>query len=324
MKLFNTREKLYLNDIIKHGKDLVIGLDVTYNYGLYKKNKTRSGEVISGDEYYIKIGKLDIPTDDVYTFIPSDIHIKEKIKKIIKFLLPFIKVDYLNFGNNNNTISYLTLPKLKTVIDKKLDPWDNNYRQEMKIGRFIKNLVGDKMSILKIEKFVNYYKAYVDIILNNSNMELVEGEEIRYWYLGNNYTNLDKGTLSKSCMKYKKNQPIFDIYVKNPQVCKLLIKKDKDDKLLARALVWKTNKGTFLDRVYYVNDNDQNLFYLYAKKKDWKYFNTINYLTVQLKWCKGKKAKKFPYMDTFRYLDIKEKTLSSDDDNHYDLKLGHY
>ena len=66
----------------------------------------------------------------------------------------------------------------------------------------------------------------------------------------------------------------FDIYSKSKNVSMVILFDDngeiKDDvyvsdKIIGRALLWKMRDGdTFMDRVYYVNDSDQELFTKWA------------------------------------------------------------
>ena len=59
------------------------------------------------------------------------------------------------------------------------------------------------------------------------------------------------------CQKY------LDIYVMNPEVCRLLILKDEEneDKIRARALVWKLDDDSFfMDRIYYTEQHEIDIF----------------------------------------------------------------
>ena len=130
-------------------------------------------------------------------------------------------------------------------------------------------------------------------------------------------------------MKYKRNQKVLKFYAKNPKVCKMLIKIDSDNKLLARALLWSTDKGGYMDRIYYVNDYDKNLFEIYAKNKGLLTHSKDDYdkdLTVKLEWWKKKgNEDDYPYMDSFSYLNTHEGLLYSNDfTSDYDLYLDYH
>lgn len=156
------------------------------------------------------------------------------------------------------------------------DVWTKN-RQSVRTGRAVQALLtasGYAYKAAEIEDFVNKYKtAYEKMNDAFKNFELVEGDKIGYWYSSRRY-EMSKGTLSNSCMSSVPTN-FFDIYMNNPNVCKLLIlKNDAGDKIRGRALVWilQSPEGvTFVDRVYTHEDSDVELFREYAKSKGWYY-----------------------------------------------------
>lgn len=179
--------------------------------------------------------------------------------------------------------------------------------QEIKIGRAVRQIFKEldiKTTDKAIEEFVNAYKAYVDYTKVDKVIEMVNGEDIRHWYLETN--NYGSGQLSNSCMRYKQCQPYFDIYTKNPEVCQLLILKSPDKtKICGRALLWKLNDGKlYMDRIYCNMDSDINIFIKWGKDNNvlHSYLDDTNEsLFVQLN--KRLKYKKYPFMDTFLYFD---------------------
>jgi hypothetical protein len=105
----------------------------------------------------------------------------------------------------------------------------------------------------------------------DSKIEIVSGNEIVKWYDSSNYQSTI-GKLGSSCMSHEECSGYFDIYTKNPEVVSLLILKNKNGKLVARALLWKTDIGEyFMDRVYTCNDSDVLKFTNYAKQNGWLY-----------------------------------------------------
>ncbi len=210
-------------------------------------------------------------------------------------------------------------------------------RNEIKIGKFINKLFPEKYTAAQIEDFVNSFKANIKKM--ELVFELVEGEDIEKWYYYQNYKET-KGTLGNSCMSKKTG--IFNIYVKNPDVCKLLILR-QDDKIVGRALVWKINSlklivknneitlesiEWFMDRQYTINDSDVMRFRKYAQEKGWAYKSRNNHhsfefikltdeqelevdMTVKVK--KGD-YENFPYLDTFRRYDPETGILYNDAD----------
>ena len=195
--------------------------------------------------------------------------------------------------------------------------WEEQ-RTEISIGRFV-NRVFQKAKITqehsKIEQFVNAYKVRIKVINDvESLFEFVSGEDIRKWYLEDNYQS-NRGQLSNSCMRYKKCQSYFDIYVKNPEVCRLLILKGGDEgKITGRALIWKLKDGkTYMDRQYCNNDSDIKFYQEFAKKQGWSYYGQpmIGDLEVQLS---KQSYEEYPYMDTFVCYNYLEHKLSNDED----------
>jgi hypothetical protein len=70
---------------------------------------------------------------------------------------------------------------------------------------------------------------------------------------------------------------IFDIYVENPDVCRLLVLLE-DELVIGRAVIWKLshiNQGLdaeyFMDRQYTIKDSDVDKFRDYANKEGWAY-----------------------------------------------------
>jgi hypothetical protein len=210
--------------------------------------------------------------------------------------------------------------KLRYIDNRQKLVWSKN-RQDVKIGKGIKALLDItdyKFTAQELEQFVNQFKATIDKLNDKfSYFETVEGDDIGHWYNRENYYE-SKGTLGSSCMASVPKR-YFSIYMENPDVCKLLILKSKEDssKIIGRSLLWTLINGEkYLDRIYTVNDSDVQLFKDYAKENDWyvKYYNgssgdpyVINPKTGEKDTLETKvKIKKgeydgYPYLDTFKY-----------------------
>lgn len=207
-------------------------------------------------------------------------------------------------------------------------PFQAKGRQEINVGRAMRALLTSakiEFTTKELEDFVNDFKSSVDLYGGKfKDFELVSGEKIRYWYHENNYGE-GSSTLHSSCMRYEECQDYLDIYVMNPEVCSLLILK-KEDKIIARALVWTLKDGKkFMDRVYYVNDSDVNLYREYAKANqiyakqyngssadnsvyDFDGNQTTVHISVNVN---HSYYDKYPYMDTLKYFYPDTKTLST-------------
>jgi hypothetical protein len=234
----------------------------------------------------------------------------------------------IDITDKNDTISFVQVSRIKRkypedsierqsyVFSKdSTNPGGEFWREgrsEMKVGRWSKRfLEATKVSVTdkQIEDFVNSYKAAYDG-RNNPKFEILTGEDIRNAYLVDNYET-KKGQLGASCMRYQSCQEYLDIYVKNPDVCKLLVLRGTDpSKIIGRSLIWKfkdviggpdTSKY-YMDRIYTSCDSDKKLF------EEWALINTleknmshygeigISVISVQLG---DYLYEKYPYMDTF-------------------------
>jgi hypothetical protein len=191
-------------------------------------------------------------------------------------------------------------------------------KSDVRLGRFLNKFIAaiskdfnNQMGITSttIEKFVNLYEA--EIILRKNafdSFKIVEGEEVRKWYHQKYYEGGDSGQLSNSCMRYPSCQDFFDIYVQNPEVCKLLIYVNDYNELRGRALLWTLSDGTkYMDRIYTSKDSYDTLFLRWCTKNGYtKSISSSSVVNV-----KAKDYELYPYMDTFTYFDADEGKLSN-------------
>jgi len=200
-----------------------------------------------------------------------------------------IEKNYLDLGKGNDSISFVIDAKAKTLGE----PWKQS-RNEIRVGKIVRSLIklsGESFTEKQIEDFVNKFKAVMDSKGSFERFEIVSGEEILKYYNINNYEDFDEGQLGQSCLNNKPHE-IFDMYVRNPNVVKLVIlKAPESDKIIGRALLWKVDfylhddllmqynhdsedseieslialKGElFMDRIYTSKDSDVALFKMYA------------------------------------------------------------
>jgi hypothetical protein len=171
-----------------------------------------------------------------------------------------------------------------------------------------------------IEEFVNSTVSFLKMNKSDSEskIEEVKGEEIRFWYHRDNYQSLS-GELGSSCMSYPHTQPFLDIYCKNTNSVSLLILKSKQEKLLARALLWKLDNGEyFLDRVYSVLNSDCIIFWRLAIEKGWIYKKRDDLFKGDTFWIGSlsvnldkSQFNTYPYLDTLCYLYEYNQTLTN-------------
>ena len=146
--------------------------------------------------------------------------------------------DYRIFTNNVKTISP------SKIIPKIFDQFTANDSA----------LFNDAISTYK----GSLEKAYED------GFHALKGDPIAFIYKEFNYKSMN-GTLGNSCMRHSYIQPNkFDIYTKNRDTVSLLCYVQKN-KLLGRAVLWKTVSGaTVVDRVYYTHGEVYNKFVTYC------------------------------------------------------------
>lgn len=181
---------------------------------------------------------------------------------------------------------------------------------EADIGRLVRSILisaGYNVVDAELENFVDLYKtSWEQEFGQELEFDIVQGEDIKFWYLYSNYEG--GGTLGNSCMRYSNCQDYLDIYEENEDVCSLVIL-TKDDKLLARALLWQLDSGDlFLDRIYYTEKSRENLLKLWVKSKfSNKKILFYPEIDVELKvTLKKYMFEWYPYMDSLLYLIIKQ------------------
>lgn len=260
-------------------------------------------------------------------------------------------VNYIS-SVSGDMVSYLPDTKAK----ESFNPFMQNGRVTIKIGRLISKIIYDtdivkyKISQSAIEEFVNYYKSWFDDSLIE--YKVIEGEEIRKWYLDRNYfapNGSCVGSLWNSCMRYNEKQKFLDLYCMNKNV-KMLIMTTMDlgvEKVRARALLWENvnvvssqfesiSKVKIMDRIYSVFDSDVQIFKRWASENGYIPKWNQNSKSHQFFDFKGeatkikcsitidnKKFEYYPYLDTFPFFNIDNGTLTNDEySNEWEFKLS--
>lgn len=210
-------------------------------------------------------------------------------------------------NENNKALIYCSTDSICLIPSKVV----SNKTGQVRLGRFLNKFytaIGKYYSAKDIEEFVNLYQSIVMFKKNAfDSFKIVEGEDIRFWYNEDNYYNED-GQLGESCMRHDTCQDFFDIYVENPNVCKMIIFLSESQKLMGRALLWTLEDGSkYMDRVYTCKDSYMSLFKKYA---DDNRFSTEKSKELKVKVI-TKEYIKYPYMDTFEYYKPDEGILSN-------------
>jgi hypothetical protein len=231
-------------------------------------------------------------------------------KKIADSLIENIKelpcdISFFNLSSENTKLSCLNkdkISRLEKTIKKNnkysLGSYKSTLRQEIRIGKIINNLFPNIFTPMEIESFVNEFKCEHDLMNGIIDIKFVSGEDLYYWYKYENYNQRAGGPLNNSCMR-SVDKKILQLYIDNPNQVKLAIF-TKNNKLEARALIWETNHGTYMDRIYYTQDHIKNIYEKYALDHNWLYRETLRERNLTVSLDHGKYVYT-PYFDSFRY-----------------------
>ena len=191
----------------------------------------------------------------------------------------------------------------------------------------------DRLTDKDFEIFANRLRA--QDATSYGEFTIVEGDELLKWYNGENYKS-GQGSLSSSCMRYPYCRDYLKIYADHPTHIKMLCFIDpKDDLLLARALLWYTDQGVLLDRIY-GSDVSVEILRDYAVEQGWyrrernSYESPTMFLDPQgnqVRICTNIPLDKvrysyYPYVDTFKYLNFDRKCLSNSSRRNHTITLN--
>ena len=256
-----------------------------YKYGTYGYNYILKTD-LSGDEIFL-----------IYISNKSKINIKCDEFEISGYINYYYDSHIIRFESNQSEYEFSAgSPYYST--NKEMFKLDIKVTYEIKQSD-VENFVNELISLLKENSSSE-----------DSKIEVVTGKDISYWYDFSNYQSRI-GKLGNSCMS-EVDATFFDIYTKNEN-CSMLILKNKNNKLIGRAILWKTTTGEyFMDRVYTTSDNEENIFYNYAIKNDYIYRTSR---TEGYKYMRGgkvinkvklyvscNKCYLYPYLDTLYYI----------------------
>ena len=284
-----------------------------------------------------------IISDELKSVLQS-IHKKSSIAQMLisdidTNLLVDDPIDHLSLAHGDYTkISYLNSERYNKLDES--DIWTTGRRFSARPGAVIHKIFNDNSGITgrDIELFGLLYKS--EVTVQNYEMKVVSGNDIlKYYFYDNYYTN--GGSLGSSCMKGSNQQDFLKIYCDNPDTIELLVMLN-EGKVMGRALLWKLPEHKVMDRIYTINDEElsfyfkkwaENNSYIYKQEQKWQntlHFETDGHVTVNMFEVKLSSYlyKKYPYVDTFKFLDDEKgilynyiphtgvKTLASTDGGH--------
>lgn len=290
-------------EILKDTKEEVVYIG--QKGGFLTHNIKENGEIFN---------ELGYEPDGEKAYIPKyNDEIGEVIKKTISKTSGKLYL-YVKFQNGKGVYG---LKVLKPINDEKIKKvWTTN-RQEIRIGRIVRILLAlDEKPIIdkNIEEFVNQLKAVIDVMNDKFSLfDIVSGDDLGFWYHKNNYFKL-AGNLGSSCQSPGRLDWL-DIYIKNPDVVKLLILRSDEDptKITGRALLWKleTPDNFYMDCTYTIRDQDRNLFEEYCKEKEWLSYSECGYRKTLITHIKPGTYRSMPSIDTMNNWDKNTGKLSN-------------
>lgn len=233
-------------------------------------------------------------------------------------------VNYISFSKKDRTkISYLPKERSEGLTEEEC--FLTSKRIMVKPGGFISK-VFKNIPEKEVEKFSTLFRS--EITKPRLNFKVVEGSEIKAYYLYSSYAERNGGSLHASCMKHNSCQSFLDIYSKNPDVCKMVLLFDSEEfaegdyyeqnKIVGRALLWDISGHKLMDRIYTINDEKYQFYfkqwatkndYLFKTQQNWfntKYFEKLGSDKQKIELELDLKYKSFdyvPYMDTFKFMD---------------------
>ena len=235
-------------------------------------------------------------------------------------------INYISISNSDKTkISYLTSERSQNIISSSGEGsdelWSSSRRFHVKPGAFISKLFKN-IHPKEVENFSQLFKNAQNNI--TSTFKVVSGSDILHYYHHTSYLR-ESGSLGNSCMKYDSSQDYLDLYTDNTEKISMLIMVDKNSKLIGRALLWSNDDVKIMDRIYTIDDETYQYHFKkwaddngYWYKKEQKWNNTLFFES------KGKTIYKeisfelksfdfnhYPYMDTFKFLNINDGVISN-------------
>jgi hypothetical protein len=233
-------------------------------------------------------------------------------------------VNFISLSKKDKTkISYLPKERSEGLTEEEC--FSTSKRIMAKPGGFVSK-VFKNIPEKEVEKFSTLFRS--EVTKPKLNFKVVDGSEIKSYYLYSSYADRNGGSLHASCMKHNSCQSFLDIYVDNPDVCKMVLLFDSEEfaegdyydsnRIVGRALLWNFDSYKLMDRIYTINDEKYQFYfkqwatksgYLFKTQQNWvntKFFEKLGDKQQKLELSlilKNKSFDYFPYMDTFKFID---------------------
>jgi len=231
-------------------------------------------------------------------------------------------INYISISNSDKTrISYLTPERIESLLSIGEDLWTSSKRFHIKPGAFVSKLFKD-ISPREVEKFATLFRNVQTKV--EFKFKVVGSDGIMNYYHYDSYHS-ESGSLGNSCMKYESCQDYLSLYTENTDLVKMLVMVDQNHKLIGRALLWTTDEFKIMDRIYTIDDEEYQFHFKkwaddngYWYKKEQRWNNSLFFeskgktiykeISFDLKYYK---FVQYPYMDTFKFFDTTNGTISN-------------
>lgn len=220
-------------------------------------------------------------------------------------LLTTEKTEIGNFLDYNS--GFLTyLPEKNKEVD---EVWRPKYRVRGRPAKIAKNFCVEEHTDQEYEQF---YNALLGFMFSAKDLTIERGEAIADVYL-NKMDKRKQSKMLKSCMTNEYGDTsMFEFYEDNPQSVRLLVLWGEfrgEKRAIGRALLWKTEHGIYLDRVY-GSEPAVAFIKMYARTKGWERYDGLTRKIGRVILPHQKEYKRHPYFDTFNgpYYDDDNKT----------------
>lgn len=222
----------------------------------------------------------------------------------------------------NKFLDYIDIQDINTIEINDNDFYNPKLRYHSSIGKLLKKIIPKVDSLYgqkELANFITLFKSesYKELGTNHEFIfEEATEDRILWGYHTENYYEYSN-TLGSSCMRYNHCQKYLYIYSENPDKISLGMLL-KENKVAARALIWRIGDDVWFDRIYAIDHDTEIILKNHLEELNMNNCYDEDYkLFVNLK---NTYFDYYPYMDTFRYL-VLGSGLCSDTTVTYDKEL---
>jgi hypothetical protein len=219
-------------------------------------------------------------------------------------------------------LDYIDIQDINTIEVENTDFYNPKLRYHSSIGKLLKKVIPEVDSLYDQKEMANFItlfksESFKELGTNHEFIfEEATGDRVLWGYHHTNYYE-HSNTLGSSCMRYGYCQEYLHIYSENPDKISLGMLL-KENKVAARALIWRIGDDVWFDRIYAMDHDTEIILKNHLEELEMNNCYGGDYkLFVNLE---NTYFSYYPYMDTFKYL-VQGKGLSTDCSVSYDKEL---